>query len=122
MKVTKLVIGILQMVLSAFILFQSCAVGTSHAIENKTNDVGGSAGLIVAFLFLACGIIYVATRNSVKLGGDIAGMIIMLIAWLLAITNGHDYKDLVIWGWLAFIIGIGFFVWHFILNKKQSNK
>jgi len=122
MKVTKLVIGILQMVLSAFILFQSCAVGTSHAIENKTNDAGGSAGLIVAILFLACGIIYVATRNSLKLGGDIAGMIIMLIAWLLAITNGHDYKDLVIWGWLAFIIGIGFFIWHLILNKKQSNK
>lgn len=122
MKVTKLVVGILQMILAAFILFQSCAVGASHAMENKTSDAGGSAGLFVAILFLATGITYVATRSSKKLGGDIAGLIMMLVAWFLAITNGHDYSDLVIWGWLAFIIGVGFFAWHFFANKKLMQK
>lgn len=121
MKVTKLVVGILQMVLAAFILFQSCAIGASHAMENKTNDSGGTVGLIVAALFLVCGIVYVATRNSQGLGGDIAGLVLMIIAWILGITNAHDYGDLQIWGWLALIIGLVFFVWHLMLNKKAKN-
>lgn len=121
MKITKLVIGILQMVLAAFILFQSCAVGASHAMENKTSDAGGTAGFIVAALFLVCGIVYVATRNSQSLGGDIAGLVLMIIAWILGITNAHDYGDLQIWGWAALIIGVFFFVWHLLLNKKAKS-
>ncbi|MCT7881580.1 MAG: hypothetical protein N4P84_08665, partial [Lactobacillus crispatus] len=65
---------------------------------------------------------YIATRKSEKLGGDIAGLIMMLITWIFAITNAHDYEDLMFWGWLAFIIGVGFFVWHYMINKKASNK
>lgn len=122
MKVTKLVVGILQILFAVIILVQSCAVGMSHAMENKTSDVGGSAGLLVAVLFLATGIVYIATRKSQKLGGDIAGMIMMLISWLMGISNAHDYSDLAIWGWISFIIGVGFFVWHLLANKKASSK
>lgn len=120
MKVTKLVVGILQILFAVVILVQSCAVGASHALENKTSDVGGSIGIFAAILFLATGIVYIATRKSQKLGGDIAGLVMMLITWILAITNAHDYTDLQIWGWLAFIIGVGFFVWHLIVNKRNN--
>lgn len=122
MKITKLVVGILQMVIAAFILFQSCAVGASHAIENKTNDAGGTAGVFVAALFLVCGIVYVVTRNSQSLSGDIAGLVLMIIAWIIGITNAHDYSDLKIWGWTALIIGVCLFSWHLIVNKKAKNK
>lgn len=121
MKVTKLVIGILQILFAVVILVQSCAVGASHAMENKTSDVGGTIGLLVAILFLATGIVYIATRKSQKLGGDIAGLIMMIISWGLGISNAHDYSDLAIWGWLAFIIGVGFFVWHLFANRKAKN-
>lgn len=57
MKVTKLVVGILQIVLALFVFLQSCAVGVGHAIEDS-KDVGGSAGAIVGVLFLATGIVY----------------------------------------------------------------
>lgn len=117
MKVTKLVIGILQIVMAAVIIFQSMAVGVSHAFENS-NDAGGTAGAITAICFLASGIVYICTKKQVKLGGDIACLIINLVAWLFAITNAHDYSDLAIWGWLAFIIGVGFFIWHMTANKK----
>lgn len=40
MKVTKLVVGILQIVIAVFIVFQSMAVGLSHAMENS-KDAGG---------------------------------------------------------------------------------
>ncbi|ERL66388.1 hypothetical protein L248_0067 [Schleiferilactobacillus shenzhenensis LY-73] len=112
--------GILQIVISMFILFQSCAVGVGHAIENNTKDAGGTAGVMAAILFLATGIVYIATRKSVKLGGDIAGLVMMAITWIFAISNAHDYADLQIWGWLALIIGVGFFVWHLLLNRKAN--
>ncbi|QNQ82191.1 hypothetical protein [Lactobacillus sp. PV012] len=121
MKVTKLVIGILQILFAVVILIQSCAVGASHAMENNTKDVGGSVGVFVAILFLATGIVYIATRKAQGLGGDIAGLVMMIIAWLFGISNAHDYTDLAIWGWLALIIGVGFFVWHIIANKKAND-
>ncbi len=120
MKTTKLVVGILQILLSVMILVQSCAVGVSHAMEDKTSDVGGGIGFFVAILFLATGITYLASRKSATLGGDIAGLVMMLIAWAFGIANAHDYQDLLIWGWLAFIIGVGFFVWHIVINKKAK--
>lgn len=120
MKVTKLVVGILQIIISLFILLQSCAVGLGHSLEGKTSDAGGSIGAFVAIMFMAAGITYIATRKSEKLGGDIACLVLMLISWLLAITNAGDYSDLMVWGWLSFIIGVGFFAWHFFANRKAK--
>lgn len=119
MKVTKLVVGILQIIIAVFIVFQSTAVGLAHAVE-QSKDAGGSAGMIAAILFLATGITYIATRKSQKLGGDIAGLVMMLFTWIIAIFNAHDYSDLQVWGWLAFIIGVGFFAWHLVANKKAK--
>ena len=119
-KITKLVVGILQIVISAFIVFQSTTVGIAHAMENY-NDAGSTAGTLTAILFLTTGVVYIATRESPKLGGDTAGLIMMLTAWVSAINNTRDYSDLQIWGWLAFIIGVGFFTWHLIVNKKTKN-
>lgn len=122
MKTTKLVVGILQIVMSLFILLQSCAVGLGHAMENNTKDSGGSIGVFAAILFLASGITYIATRKSEKLGGDIAGLVMMAITWVMAITNAHDYKDLQVWGWLALVIGLGFFCWHFMVLRKANKQ
>lgn len=121
MKVTKLVIGIIQICIAAFIIFQSMAVGMSNAISDS-HDSGGTAGVMVAILFVVSGIVYLSTRKQVKMGGDIACLVINLIAWLFGISNAHVYSDLSIWGWLAFIIGVGFFVWHLIANKKAAAK
>lgn len=121
MKVTKLVIGILQIVLSAFILFQSMAVGVGNALANS-KDNGQGAGLIVAICYLVTGIVLIATRKLEKMGGDIAVLVMMLISWLLAISNAKVYSDLQVWGWFAFIIGVGFFVWHLLANKKAAKK
>ncbi|KRL39160.1 hypothetical protein [Liquorilactobacillus uvarum] len=121
MKTTKLVAGILMIVLSVFIGFQSMAVGLGDALENN-NNTSGSGGIIVAILFLVAGIVYLATKSKKKLGGDIANLILLLIAWIIGLSNIGVYSDLVIWSWLAFIIGVGFFIWHLVKNKKLKNK
>ena len=69
MKVWKLVSGVLCIVMSFFVLFQSCAAGLSNAMQ-ENGEVGGSAGLIVAIMLLSGGIVSIATRNGSK-GGNI---------------------------------------------------
>lgn len=120
MKVTKLVVGILMIIFSLFILFQSVAAGFVNTIENKGNT-SGSAGILLAIGYLATGIIYLATKNRDGLGGDIANAIILGILGIIGLTNSDNvYKDLLVWTILGLIIGIGFFIWHLLLNRRNN--
>lgn len=119
MKVTKLVIGILMIVFSLFIAFQSMAVGISDSMQNSKH-VSGSAGIMVALFYLVAGIVYLATRKMKKLGGDIANMIILLITGIIGLSDVGVFSDLKIWSWFAIIVGVGFFVWHFLVNRKDN--
>lgn len=105
MKVAKLVTGILSIVLSVFVLLQSCAAGVSNALE-ENGEAGGSAGLIVAICLLTGGIVSIVTRNSSKKGGAIACVIIYFIAAILGFTGAGSYSDLVIWSVLCAICGV----------------
>lgn len=120
MKTTKLVSGILMIVLSVFILFQSTVAGLGNVLDDN-GETGGSGGLFTAIIFLVAGIVYLATKSKKKITADAINMVLLLFAWLFALTNAGSYSDLLIWGWLAFIIGVGFFVWHLIANKRSRN-
>ena len=52
MKTWKLVSGILSIILSVFVTFQSGMAGLGNALADN-NEVSGSAGLLVAILMLA---------------------------------------------------------------------
>lgn len=95
MKTWKLVSGILSIVLSIFVLFQSCTAGLSNAIE-ANGEAGGSAGVMVAIMLLAGGIVSIATRKGGK-GGNIALIILFGIGALLGFTMAGSYSDLIIW-------------------------
>lgn len=95
MKTWKLVSGILCIVLSLFVLLQSCAAGLSNALQDN-GEVGGSAGVIVAIMLLAGGIVSIATRKGGK-GGNIALIVMFGIAAFLGFTLAGSYGDLVIW-------------------------
>ena len=118
MKTTKLVVGIIMIVVAFFISIQSVMAGMSEAFINSGGHAG-TAGLIVAILYLASGIVYIATRGKDNFGPDIASLIMLLIAWILVLINAGIYKDLIIWSWLAFIIGIVFFAWHKLEDSKK---
>ncbi len=95
MKTWKLVAGILSIVLSIFVLFQSCAAGMGNTLQGN-GEVSGSAGLIVAIMLLVGGIVSIATRGSGK-GGNIALIILYGIGALLGFTLAGSYSDLKIW-------------------------
>lgn len=99
MKVWKLVSGILSIILFVLVSFQSCAAGVANTLADN-GEVSGSAGIIVAVLMLAGGIVSIATRKSERKGGNIALMILFGLASLIGFANFGSYSDLAIWsGW-----------------------
>ncbi len=104
MKTWRLVSGIISIVLTILVLFQSCAAGAVNTIEGN-GEVGGSAGVIVAFLLLAGGIVSVATRKGSK-GGSIAMIVLFGLAALLGLTMAGGYGDLRIWAFWCLICAV----------------
>lgn len=100
MKTAKLVIGIISMVLSVFVLFQSCAAGLLNSLEGS-GGVSGSAGVMVAICFVIAGIVGVSTRNSTRSGGGLTAAGFYLAAALFGGTLAGNYSDLYLWAFLA---------------------
>ena len=119
MKTTKLVLGILGLVFSIVIMFQSCAASVVNALDDN-GDVGGFAGYLVAFLLIAGRIVMIATRNSTRKGGSIAALVILALAGIMAVTNAGVYKDLTLWGALCFIYAVVNLL--SLIVKKKSPK
>lgn len=120
MKVWKLVSGILSMILFVFVMFQSCAAGVVNTIE-ENGEASGSAGVFVAILMLAGGIVSVATRKAIKNGGNIALIVLFGLAALIGFTNYGSYSDLAIWsGWC--MINAILAIIAIVTGKKNSKK
>lgn len=96
MKTWKLVAGILSIILSVFVLFQSMFAGLGNALSDN-GEVSGTAGLIVSIMLLAGGIVSIVVRNKDGKGGNIAIVILFGIATLVGFTSAGSYGDLYIW-------------------------
>ena len=81
MKVWKLVSGILSIILFVFVSFQSCAAGVSNALE-ANGEASGSAGIIVAILMLAGGIVSIAAL--------VAAPVALVAGGIYHITNQNN--------------------------------
>jgi hypothetical protein len=118
MKTWKLVSGILSIILSVFVAFQSGMAGLSNALADN-NEVSGSAGLLVAILMLAGGIVSIAVRNKVGKGGNIALIVIFGLAAVMGLTNAGSYSDLIIWSIWCLICAVLALV--AILKNRKNN-
>ncbi len=103
MKTAKLVFGIISIVLSVLVLFQSCAAGLVDAVE-ASGGTGGSAGLLVGLLMLSGGIVNIVTRKSK--GGAIACVVMFGLAGLIGVTMYGIFTDLQIWGGYCALVAI----------------
>ena len=92
MKTWKLVSGILSIVLFLLVAFQSCAAGLSNTLEGN----GELAGILVAIMLLAGGIVSIVSRKGSK-GGNIAVIVLYGIGALLGFTMAGSFSDLKIW-------------------------
>ena len=116
MSIAKLVTGIISIVICVIMGLQSCALSFANAV-GKQNNVSGIAGLFVACLILAMGIVSIATRNKNIKGGCIAIIIMSLIACYVGFTHINIFKDLIVWSIWSAICGVLSFV-HLIIIEK----
>ena len=116
MKTAKLIIGIISIVLTFVVLFQSCAASIGDALIDEGGTSGG-AGMFVAILMLISGIVAIAARNSK--GGGIVCLILYALAGIIGVTSKGIYADLVIWGVLCLIFAVVFLI-ATITYKKQE--
>ena len=93
MKTWKLVSGIISIVLSVFVVFQSMMAGLANALE-ESGQSSGSAGLVVSICMLCGGI--VSRKNNSK-GTNIALIILFGLATLTGFVLAGNYSDLYIW-------------------------
>lgn len=120
MKIWKLVSGILSCVLFILVMFQSCAAGVVNTLEDN-GEVSGSAGFLVAIFMLAGGIVSIASRKSEKKGGNIALIILFVLAALIGFANYGTYSDLVVWSFWCLINAVLAIV-ALITCKKDTNE
>jgi hypothetical protein len=116
MKIAKLIIGIISIVLTLVVMFQSCAASIGDALANQGGTSGGT-GIFVAIFMLIAGIIAIAARKSK--GGGIVCMIFYAIAGLIGLTAHGIYADLTVWSIICLIFAAIFLI-ATITFKKQN--
>ena len=121
MKIWKLVAGILSILLSIVVTFQSCAAGVVNALEDN-GEMSGTAGLFVSIFILTGGIVSIATRKAVKNGGNIALIIIFGLAALIGFAGAGSYSDLKIWAFWCLINLILAIIAMFVKKKPEQSE
>lgn len=120
MKTMKLIVGIISIVLAAFILFQSFFAGIGDALAEE-GGTSGASGILVSILMLISGIVAIAARKS--RGAGLATAIFYIVAGIIAVTASGSFADLVVWGVLCFIFAALFLLSFFFSPKaKPDNK
>lgn len=109
MKTAKLSIGIISIVLSVFVIFQSCAAGISNSLSSN-GESSGTGGLFVAASLMVAGIVGLATRKSVGNGGPLTAAGFYLFAALTGVMMAGSYSDLYVWAFMAWAFGLVYLV------------
>ena len=95
MKTWKLVSGIISIVLSVFVVFQSMMAGLANALE-ESGQSSGSAGLVVSICMLCGGIVSIVSRKNNSKGSNIALITLFGLATLTGFVLAGNYSDLYI--------------------------
>lgn len=110
LSTARFVISIIMLVLSAFVLFQSCAVGIANSMA-QSEGIDGTIGFLFSISMIIFGIIGIATRNTTDYKTLlIIGTIMVIIGLLCGLTYNGSFRDLKIWAWLMAIFGLVFSV------------
>lgn len=122
MKVWKLVSGILSIILSVFVGFQSTLVGLANSLT-FSKEASGFAGIIVAILLLVGGIVSIVTRNG-GYSGDIALIILFGLGAVIGFLCARErFKDLAIWAAWCMICAGGAgdsIIYRAVAKKKEE--
>ncbi len=116
MKTSRMIIGIISIVLFLVVSLQSCAAGVGNALA-ENGEVSGSAGFLLAICMLIAGIVGIAARKS-KAGSFVSGGF-YAFGGLIGMANAGSYSDLRIWSGLSFIFAVVFILTGIMQKAKH---
>lgn len=117
MKIARLVIGIVSLLLTFIIGFQSCAAGVVNTLQ-ENGQSSGTYGFITGFFIMVAGIIAICARSS-KPGGFVAGGF-YIFSFLFGIANFGNYSDLAVWSVVSLMFGIFFIISSAVMKKQPK--
>lgn len=121
-KIGRLIAGIVAMLISGLITFQSCAAGLANAL-GSSNSISGTAGFMLSLFILAGGIVGIAARKSVrKRGGMIPAILFALGSFCGALEWHSTFSDLRIWVIVSLIFSLFYAFCAFMTKTKKSKK
>lgn len=119
MKTTKLTIGIVSIILAVLIFMQSAIAGLGNALAGE-GETSGSFGALLAICYLVAGIMGIIGRKGGKVGYVSSGF--YLVGGILGLIFAGTYNDLRIWGGLAIIFGIVFWIGTYSASNKELDE
>ena len=106
--ILRMVLGILTIVISVIVGFQSCSAGIGEAIS-EADSSSGAGGLFTGFFLLA--------------GGTIAAIILYALAAIFAFANlSKNFGDLTVWAVLSVIFAVVLVITLFLKEKNTSTE
>lgn len=117
MRVTKLVVGILLNVLAVWLFLDGLLFGLIGLSESQ-NILVGILKILMSGLFIGSGVTYICLEKSSGLGGDITGLVLLIIGGIFGILGGLFDYWMYIYAAISLFVGIGFFIWHIKSRKK----
>ncbi len=102
----RLIMGIIAIVVSVLVLLQSCTVAGLGAMVDESAATSGFAGVLVALMMLAGGIVDIATRGVKGKAGSISSIVLYGLAALMAVVFAADFSDLSIWAVVCLIFTV----------------
>lgn len=115
MKTWKLVSGIISIVLSVFVVFQSMMAGLANALE-ESGQSSGSAGLVVSICMLCGGIVSIVSRKNNSKGTNIALIILLGLATLTGFVLAGNYSDL----YMVFLVFDQYNTRNYLIKKRYQ--
>ena len=99
-KILKLIVGILCILLAAFLALQTFLLGAGNALVRPLEVSGISAFVIIALLFV-CGVIMVSSYQARGVGGEVFCIILFSLGTASALLFNGRIADLQLWAWIC---------------------
>lgn len=118
MKIWKIASGGLSIAVSLFVVCQSFWGGALNLLAG--DQPSGAAGLVVAAMLLAGGIVSIASSGG-SLGADIAMITLYGVGALVGFTMSGNYADLMLWALWCFLCAVMALVDFVVAYNQDDN-
>lgn len=117
----RLAVSIISFVLALFIIYQGYMLTIAEAFMGE-DDGNGIIGIGVALFIILAAIIGLCTRNKRGIGPLISSVLYFFSYILSTAGDFEEYPDLELWGIIALIFGVFFFICSIAKSKNTSKK